>query len=1040
MTVTLPTCSVCQTALDGNGTCARCRAPADWGEQVEAIDFVQRRLDDWQRAGRITDRQLGSLADHYTRRRQEIQSAIDAKQVYQAAPGFSRNDECWSCQSYLYQNSSHCSECGAPITNPGVKSLRYWRYLQHELQVHEEAGLLTLRQAHEFLADTNERIDALQRKLERERAVQVIPVVEAAAPPPPRRRAAEPVALAEPEGPRRTVLEVLLDPQSIQWLLAGGGALFVLGLVIWFASIGLFSSPIFVAIALGVGNAALLGGGWALILMTRFHNAGRALTLLACLVMPLNLWFYHLHGIFTLENHLWIAALVCCIVYTASAFVLKDALFVYVLVAGITLTGLLILAQEREHIEQVFLPTVLLVGLGMIALHAERAFPPGDSPFSRERFGMAFYWSSQGLFAAGLLLLLGAQFAGWLHEPVFRHFGMRRAPDVSSREFLPWTLVIVLIGTYAYIYSDLVVRRIGVYLYLAAITLLWAEIHVLVLTGLTDTGAIVIITLALTGLAINVLQATFESEQSFLRRVFPLGLVLSILPVLFGVVLHFRAVNIILNDNWQMVIDGARVKFEITWPHVLAMAITAACCRVGAHLYRHTFRSVSIAYFFATAAATLVFAAGLLWMTDLKQWDIDLRPWEVEAPILMLIPILYLIAGHLYKGHTAEKPLVWCGHAATVIMIVSSIWVALGITPQVVRPVEGDKVNLLLAAFCFEAAVFYGLAGILHRSQASMYFAAVMFCGAIWQLLQFFHTPQEAYVVAFALSGFVLLVVYRLGVFESLAMPNLDRAIFQSANALATIGFVAGALLALSRALMSERQLANLDNPQGGGVWEHPIQIVMGLLIFLCVISIASALLAQHPMWRRVYVVLTIVNAVLIAVMIHKLSTLSPWQKLEIFTIVVGVALLAAAYLGWYRETERASDLVSIAFVFGSIALIAPMFLAIVIYRFHHDYTPGWDDLGLVVGCIALFGSGVVCRIRATTLIGGFGMVSYVIVVLIGLHRHLADAAIIGIYLTLGGGLLFGTGLVLSIYRDRLLALPAKVRRREGIFRIFDWR
>ena len=47
---------------------------------------------------------------------------------------------------------------------------------------------------------------------------------------------------------------------------------------------------------------------------------------------------------------------------------------------------------------------------------------------------------------------------------------------------------------------------------------------------------------------------------------------------------------------------------------------------------------------------------------------------------------------------------------------------------------------------------------------------------------------------------------------------------------------------------------------------------------------------------------------------------------------------------------------------------------------------------------------------------------------------------IIGIYLVLGGALLFGTGLFLSLYRDWLLALPAKVRRREGIFRIFDWR
>ena len=42
--------------------------------------------------------------------------------------------------------------------------------------------------------------------------------------------------------------------------------------------------------------------------------------------------------------------------------------------------------------------------------------------------------------------------------------------------------------------------------------------------------------------------------------------------------------------------------------------------------------------------------------------------------------------------------------------------------------------------------------------------------------------------------------------------------------------------------------------------------------------------------------------------------------------------------------------------------------------------------------------------------------------------------------LTAGGGLLFAIGLGLSLYRDRLLALPDKIKRREGIFKILSWR
>jgi hypothetical protein len=34
----------------------------------------------------------------------------------------------------------------------------------------------------------------------------------------------------------------------------------------------------------------------------------------------------------------------------------------------------------------------------------------------------------------------------------------------------------------------------------------------------------------------------------------------------------------------------------------------------------------------------------------------------------------------------------------------------------------------------------------------------------------------------------------------------------------------------------------------------------------------------------------------------------------------------------------------------------------------------------------------------------------------------------------------FGAGLLLSLYRDRLLALPEWIKRREGVFRVLTWR
>src|SRR4051794_24938607 len=62
--------------------------------------------------------------------------------------------------------------------------------------------------------------------------------------------------------PRRAILEPLLDPRTIQYLLASGGVLLFVGLIIWLASLGLFNNPLVVAGGLGAATAGLLASGW----------------------------------------------------------------------------------------------------------------------------------------------------------------------------------------------------------------------------------------------------------------------------------------------------------------------------------------------------------------------------------------------------------------------------------------------------------------------------------------------------------------------------------------------------------------------------------------------------------------------------------------------------------------------------------------------------------------------------------------------------------------------------------------------------------
>ncbi len=192
----------------------------------------------------------------------------------------------------------------------------------------------------------------------------------------------DPMTQATPQKrlPRRSLMEILLDPKNIQWLMVFGAVVLVVGLVIWLYTIGIFENKVFVASLMGAATIGVMAAGWVIIAKTRFQTAGRALTLLACLIMPLNLWFYHAQGLhpLTLYERIWVAALVCCALYAASAWVLRDPLFVWVFMGGIAMSSLLLLADVDGPNEfwQITHPAVLLVVLGLIGIHAERASRP----------------------------------------------------------------------------------------------------------------------------------------------------------------------------------------------------------------------------------------------------------------------------------------------------------------------------------------------------------------------------------------------------------------------------------------------------------------------------------------------------------------------------------------------------------------------------------------------------------------------------------------------------------------------------------------
>lgn len=999
---------------------------------LQAIDFVCDYFNRNYQEQALRSESHTALVDYYREQRERIGHHRATDDLH-----LRPRDQCWSCKARVPARQTFCPTCGAPVQDDRVDRLRYLVFLCFEIKKHEKEGRIPLSSAHAFLAESNERIAALRRKLERERAPLAQPVsapsgkapvvLELAdqapteAPPssppapssarvPRRKREEAPAHRTKPAEPKRTILEILLDPRTIQWLLASGGALLALGLIIWLLAQGLFENKLFVAVLLGAGNALLLVGGWALMLGTRYQLAGRALTLLACLVMPLNLWFYDAQGLISLEEggHLWIPALVCCVLYAVSARLLEDVMFVPVLVLGVAATGLLILADHRVNLFwEIASPAVWLVGLGVVCIHLERAFPESAGPFGRQRFGLAFFWSGHAVMVAGLLLLLGAQ--------VFGHWvtGDDGPEIVRTSWGQMLALGLVLAASYAYLYSDLVVRRVGVYLHLAVFTLLWAEVLLINMGEWPiPTVEVVIFALAGTALVVNLLFAAAHDQKASLFRAGPtLALLLNAVPIVIGVVLHLRATS-------SLVVQGLRE--PLTGSYLAAMVATALSCRVGAYLYRHTRPVLSVLYFFGTMAATLLAAAGLLVVT----WKDS--HWENQAPMLMLIPLAYIVAARLYRGHTAEKPLVWVGHAATGLMLLFSAGTAF----KGFAVIEQDTLNLLLCLFFAEAALFYGLAAGLHQQSGALYPCTLAACAAIWQLLKFWAVADEYYTLAFAAAGLLLLILYRLSMLDRYGGAGA-RAAFACGNGLLSLAFVAAALVTINELLANTGKKGTL----------------VGLHSLLLAINILAVFVVRQQAWRRWYVVTTIFNAALVVLVLAVLTNLSAGEKLELICVTLGAGMLILAHIGWYREQEREDDLVTLGFVFGSLLLAIPLIAVVLITRIGLlvgttatiSTFQMLNEAGMFAAALVLITTGYLFRLRATTITGSIMAVLYLVTLLfyVRLPRGLQTT---GVHLMIGGALFFGSGLLLSIYRDRLLTLPERIKRREGIFRILSWR
>ena len=237
--------------------------------------------------------------------------------------------------------------------------------------------------------------------------------------------------------------------------------------------------------------------------------------------MPLNLWYCHANNLITIDGHLWMCAVLISALYAVAAVVLKDELFVYVFSAGVAMTGLLFLADMQpspQRFWEIASPATMLVVLGLIGIHLERAFGVGDGPFTREKFGMAFFWSGHVQLACRADSVTGGAGCRRLAVSVLVQTGLSMHCSACHRPSATdcggWRLCWCWRARTPMSIPTCVVRKRGIFIHIAAFTVLWAEVLIVQILNLKLGVDAIIAILAVTSLLSHLAQLFAGQGQS----------------------------------------------------------------------------------------------------------------------------------------------------------------------------------------------------------------------------------------------------------------------------------------------------------------------------------------------------------------------------------------------------------------------------------------------------------------------------------------------------------------------------------------------
>jgi|694.fasta_scaffold29477_4 hypothetical protein len=821
-------------------------------------------------------------------------------------------------------------------------------------------------------------------------------------------------AASPPESPQKLRssgwFERLLNPETLQRMMLCGGGLLILGFVIWLWSCGVFDNPRVLAVAVGSVNLGLIGLGTVLVRSTRYQLTGQGLALLGSLALPLNLWLYHAQGLIVISagGHLWVPALVCCLIYAGVARSLRNPHFVYALVAGIIMTGLLFLADLRVNRFWEILPVcTLLAAIGAASSLAANFFPAAGD-FSFDRFGKAFLRSGQLSLFAGLALLAGGQILALLAGGLPFLEAIPIPTELLSGNLQKWWACGLTAGALA-LQIILGLDRRSVLNWTASIILAaWSFGNLLLALNVTLTLQALVIGLSCVVIGMNLARLNNpEAGPSESRRYLPF------LQQLAGSLASLTlAVWSILYFGW-LVSGDLSLLGQVDWTlwTTIQFALAALACWTSDRIWWSralTPRTLTPIYL---GAITLSLAAFSL----VASTDWSTLPWALLGPTVTGIAIT--IAGFWLAAETSPS---W-RHAA--LGCVSTV---IGLA---LLNVMGDNdlfshnqvhwiaFGLLNAAVC-------GWLAMSQRSATASVGLALLFSFSTAEAISLTNLSFD-YSLLLALSGLGLAgqLIRRF----SLPRFTADAPEAIGGHLLGISGGAGSVFLALSEMAGGEATLG-----------------LLGFLILQALISGLLSLLSRSEALTLTFRLLTYSCLGIAGIVLFQVADLYPAQKVELLAAAIGVVILALSHWGLYREqlAAKTDETVTLGLWLGSLVTVIPVLAGLFVYRAAIVDDPAWlwgHELGVLLIGLAMFGLGSLLQTRATTLVGGTTLALYVasLLFLVPWPDQLRDTSVLMMVL---GGLFFLVAILLSAYRERLLQIPGKIKSGQGIYQVLKWR